>query len=60
MRCCCLLGMACASAVAASVAGPVVAAWLPAVSLLVASKGVALLIGVLFPPADPGGQQSRA
>ncbi len=38
----------CASAVAASVLGPVVAAWLPAISQAVASKGVALLIGVLL------------
>ena len=38
----------CASAVAASVLGPVVAAWLPAVSPAAASKGSALVIGVLL------------
>lgn len=38
----------CASAVAASVLGPVVAAWLPAISPAVASKGSALVIGVLL------------
>lgn len=38
----------CASAVAASVLGPLVAAWLPAVSPAAASKGSALVIGVLL------------
>lgn len=40
----------CASAVAASVLGPVVAAWLPAVSPAAASKGAALAIGVMLHP----------
>lgn len=38
----------CASAVAASVLGPVLSAWFPAVSPAVASKGSALVIGVLL------------
>lgn len=38
----------CASAVAASVLGPVLAGWLPAISPAAASKGAALVIGVLL------------
>jgi hypothetical protein len=40
----------CASAVAASVLGPLVSSWLPAISAAAASKGAALAIGVLLHP----------
>ena len=44
----------CASSIAASVLGPLVATWLPAISAPLASKGVALTVGVLLHPIIQG------
>ncbi len=47
---CLFLAAVCASAEAASVLGPLVSAWLPAITPPAASKGVALTVGVLLHP----------
>ena len=47
----CLFAAAvCASAIAASALGPLLASWLPALSPAIASKGAALTVGVLLHP----------
>ena len=47
---CLFLAAVCAAAISASVAGPLVASWLPVIPVVLASKGVALLVGVLLHP----------
>lgn len=51
---CLFLAAVCAAAIAASVLGPLVSSWLPAVTQAVASKGVALTVGVLLHPIIQG------
>lgn len=51
----CLFAAAvCASAIAASALGPLLANWLPALSPAIASKGAALTVGVLLHPIIQG------
>jgi len=51
---CLFLAAVCAAAIAASVLGPLVSAWLPAIPATIAGKGVALGVGVLLHPIIQG------
>ena len=51
---CLFVAAVCAASVAASVLGPLLAGWLPSLSIAAASKGAALMVGVLLHPIIQG------
>ena len=51
---CLFISAVCAAAIAASVLGPVVSAWFSPITQAVASKGVALTVGVMLHPIIQG------